>query len=434
MNKVIKFTNSTYVVALQKLVQAFSGLGTALMVTHFLSPVEQGYYYTYGSLLSSYIIFDLGLSSYILQKSAQLSSMITIYADGKIHPQGENRNHFIAFTQWTMRLYRNTGVLTLFILSPLGLLILSQNNSQGNLNHAAAWLLITTAISLSMPTIGYIAILEGAGKITETYLLRIAHYFLGTAFAWLLIASGNSLYAQAMPFIAAIILCYICFHFKYKKNFHITITNRNYSFNSSVLPNTKYTASIWSSNYIFLNGAILIAFAYGHVETAGQLGLAIIIANVGGAIAMSSTTARMPEIIKLIANNSKMQAYLIYRNSCLYFACLFILGTVFMLALRYALEDYWLFSRLPNVLNLTYIFLSIGLYHASNSCISYLRAMQINKPSLFSLSTFLIFPLGTVLGNNYADIAGLVMCISISPLFFICVYLVHKSNNQLNSY
>lgn len=432
MTTITKSLNPAYIVAMQKLVQAFSGLGTALMVTHFLSPAEQGYYYTFGSLLSSYIIFDLGLSTYILQKSAQLSSAVTIDANGKIHPQGEKRNYFVAFTQWTIRLYSYAGVATFFILGPLGLLILSQNDNQNNFNYTIAWLLITATISISMPTIGFFAILEGAGKLTETYSLRIGQYFFGTLFAWLLIASGNSLFAQAMPFIAAIVLCYVCFHLKYKKNFYISIMNSNYSFNSLVLPNSKYTASILSSNYIFLNAPILIAYAHGHVETAGQLGLAIIIANVGGAIAMSSTTSQMPEIIKLIANDSKKKAYVIYRNNCLYFASLFIFGTIFLLTLSYTFKDHWFFTRLPNALNLIYIFLAIGFYHASNSCISYLRAMQINNPSLFSLSTLLIFPLSNTLGTHYTDNAGLVMCLSISPLFIICVYFLRKSSNQLN--
>lgn len=431
MKGIGSYIKPTYIVALQKLVQAFSGLGTALMVTYFLSPAEQGYYYAFGSLLSSYIIFDLGLSSYILQKSAWLSSSITISADGKIHPEGENRDHFIAFTQWTMRWYRNVGVATFFILGPLGLVILNRNDSQNDLNYAIAWLSISAAISLSMPTIGFFAILEGAGKITETYSLRIGHYCLGTLFAWLLISTGGSLYAQAMPFIATTLFCYMSFHYKYKKDFRVAILNSHYSFNSSILPNTKYTASTWSSNYIFLNAPILIAYAYGHIETAGELGLAIIIANVGGAIAMSSTTSQMPEIIKLISNGSRQQAYLTYKKCSVEYVCLFALGTVLMLTLRYSFGEYWFFSRLPNVINLSYIFLSIGLYHASNSFISFLRAMQINKPSIFSLSTLLIFPLGASLGNHHIDAVGLVMCLSIFPLLAMCMYSILKYSTEI---
>lgn len=427
MNIITKSLNPTYIVTLQKLVQALSGLGTALMVTHFLSPVEQGYYYTFGSLLSSYIIFDLGLSSYILQKSAQLSSTITIDANGKIHPQGENRNHFIAFVKWSILWYRNAGVATLFILAPVGLLILENNNSQLNFNQSIAWFLVITAISISMPTIGFFAILEGTGKITETYTLRICHYCVGTSLAWLLIATGNSLFALAMPFIATILISYIYFNHKFKNSISTGTTTSDYLYTSNALQNIKYSASISLSNYIFLNAPVLIAYTFGNIEIAGQLGLAIIIANVGGAMAMSSTTSLLPQIIKLVTKNYRRDAYLVFIKCNTEFAFLFTFGTALLLIIRYTFNDNSFVQRLPDVYNLTYIFLYIGLYHALNTCISYLRAMQINKPALFSASTLFICPLGNVLGNYFTIQSGILMCLSIIPLLLICIYLVRKN-------
>ena len=64
-------TAPAHIVALQKSIQAATGLVTAILVTIFLSPEEQGYFFTMGSLLSSYTLLDLGLSSLLIQVSAR---------------------------------------------------------------------------------------------------------------------------------------------------------------------------------------------------------------------------------------------------------------------------------------------------------------------------------------------------------------------------
>ena len=44
--------------------------GTVLLIVHFLSKIEQGYYYTLLSLVNLQIIFELGFSFVILQLAA----------------------------------------------------------------------------------------------------------------------------------------------------------------------------------------------------------------------------------------------------------------------------------------------------------------------------------------------------------------------------
>ena len=44
-----------------------AGLVTVLLIARFLTPAEQGYYYTFGSLVGIQMIFELGFSFVILQ-------------------------------------------------------------------------------------------------------------------------------------------------------------------------------------------------------------------------------------------------------------------------------------------------------------------------------------------------------------------------------
>jgi hypothetical protein len=52
---------------LSRIIQAGGGVITLLFVAKFLTKIEQGYYYTFGSILAIQIFFELGLSGIITQ-------------------------------------------------------------------------------------------------------------------------------------------------------------------------------------------------------------------------------------------------------------------------------------------------------------------------------------------------------------------------------
>src|ERR1700685_156002 len=54
-----------------------AGLVTVALIARFLSPAEQGYYYTFGSLIALPIVFELGFSFVILQMASHERAHLT---------------------------------------------------------------------------------------------------------------------------------------------------------------------------------------------------------------------------------------------------------------------------------------------------------------------------------------------------------------------
>ena len=50
-----------------RVVQAFTGVGSIFFISTFLSGVEQGFYYTFGSIVAIQVFFELGLTGIITQ-------------------------------------------------------------------------------------------------------------------------------------------------------------------------------------------------------------------------------------------------------------------------------------------------------------------------------------------------------------------------------
>ena len=56
-----------FFVLLHRSAGSISSFITLLLITHFLTPIEQGYYDTFASILGLQIIFDLGFGTVLIQ-------------------------------------------------------------------------------------------------------------------------------------------------------------------------------------------------------------------------------------------------------------------------------------------------------------------------------------------------------------------------------
>ena len=50
-----------------RVIQGFTGVASVFFITSFLTGVEQGFYYTFGSILALQVFFELGLTGIMTQ-------------------------------------------------------------------------------------------------------------------------------------------------------------------------------------------------------------------------------------------------------------------------------------------------------------------------------------------------------------------------------
>ena len=86
LDRAIAFT------VLGRVVQGLGSVGSVLLIVHFLSAAEQGYYYALWSLVALQSVFELGFSFVILQVAAHERAHLEFHADGSI--TGSEAAHF----------------------------------------------------------------------------------------------------------------------------------------------------------------------------------------------------------------------------------------------------------------------------------------------------------------------------------------------------
>lgn len=293
------------VVFLQKSLQACFGCITALLVALYLSPEDQGYYYTMGSLLSGYVFLDLGLSTLLVQVSARMMSGLQISSAGVVTPQGEGRTAFFSMVHWAQRWYVRASMIAL-ILIPLGWLYFSRAQSGVQMHWFLPWILIVVAVSLSMRALPMCSIVEGAGRVAEVYWVRIAHYALGALLAWGLLVGGGGLYALAMAPLSIALVVRLWTSLRYPELIRVGAqqTPHGFDWKKLIWPLQRKVIISWLANYLFLNLPTLFVFYLGDAPAAGRLGLSIVVANILGSLAASWLISRTPEITRLLASSS----------------------------------------------------------------------------------------------------------------------------------
>src|SRR6202795_450224 len=105
---------------LARLWSSAAGLVTVALIARFLSPAEQGYYYTFGSLVAVQIVFELGFSYVILQLASHERAELSISIDYEISGAPIAHARLASVIQKSVRRYSVAAVIMAGALLPLG--------------------------------------------------------------------------------------------------------------------------------------------------------------------------------------------------------------------------------------------------------------------------------------------------------------------------
>lgn len=298
----MRFLAPAHVIVLQKSWQAFSGLVTTLLITQFLSSEEQGYFYTFGSLLSGYVLLDLGLSGLLVQITARMYPGVVLGEQGRIATEDKVGHLFAAMTAWVKAWYFKVAALSLLLI-PLGYLYFSHAAlGAQEISWQWPWVVVVLAVAISLPSYPALSIIEGMGRIVEAYSIRLGFYVVGAVLTWVLVISGHGLLAPAMAPVAVAGVTFWWFRFKYRHLFSSCESKSGgiFSWREMIWPLHQKVALTWITNYAFLFAPTIIIFFFQGPKLAGQMGLSIVMANILGSICTSWFTAKVPHITHLV--------------------------------------------------------------------------------------------------------------------------------------
>ena len=293
---------------LARSLQAGGGLVMILIISQHLSKIEQGYYYTFGSILAIQIFFELGLNGIISQYVAHEAAHVVLGPDHTISGSLENASRLSSLLRFCIKWFGALSLVLFVSLLISGYYFFTSYNRDSHVDWQRPWFLLALGSSLMLfidPLLGF---LEGLGKVKEVARLRLVQQTVMQGVMITLLICGGKLYSNGVALICAFFVLSVCLLFSTFGKILWNILNAkgewvvNYA--KEILPYQWRIALSWISGYFIFQLFNPILFATEGPIVAGRMGMTLAAFNGISSLSMSWISTKIPVFSRLIAKKN----------------------------------------------------------------------------------------------------------------------------------
>ena len=283
---------------------SIAGLVTLRLIAKHLSLDQQGYYYTFGSLVALQIVFELGFSSVILQLASHEAAHLTIDPIGKVSGDRISHQRLASVLQKSIRWYVIASVLMVLSVIPVGIYFFSTHQQAA---HPVSWLLpwcaVVLAAAFTFQVDPVFSFLEGCGFVPQVARTRFWQAFTGSLLAWTALLLHHGLFAPAL-LIAGQAIAGVAFLVTQRKlllGLFRTQTGKNRITWAEVWPFQWRIAISWLCGYFISQLFNPILFVYWGPAAAGQMGMSLTLMNAVSSVAIAWVYTKAAPFGQMIA-------------------------------------------------------------------------------------------------------------------------------------
>jgi hypothetical protein len=357
-----------------------SGALTVLLIARFLSRVEQGYYYTFSSLVSMQVVFELGFSFVILQLSAHERSRLKILPGGQLEGSDEAQSRLASVLQKSVRWYSVAAVLMGGVLVALGYrFFLTHKQTAGPLSWQIPWLCLVLAVIFTFQMDPVFSFLEGCGFVSQVARMRLTQAVAGTSLAWLVLTNHVGLFAPAAIVTGQAIAGFL-FLFS-NRHFLLPLLRRRTGHNkiawrTEIWPFQWRMAVSFFCSYLIFPLFNPVLFAYRGAAEAGQMGMSLAMSSALGTVAYSWINTKASPFGGMIARRDFATLDRVFFRTLLQSSALLLVGDCMLLTALFEVEQHLpgLASRMLPLSMFTVLLAAVFLNHLLYSEALYLRS------------------------------------------------------------
>jgi O-antigen/teichoic acid export membrane protein len=370
---------------LARLWSLVAGPVTMLVIATGFSPEEQGFYYTFSSLLALQIFFDLGLMFVISQFTSHEFVHLTWGSRGKVVGEPAALKRFTDLLCKSVLWFGVAALLMIIVLVPAGFIFFGQKGVVG-FPWRLPWTLAVIGTALNLFVTPFFAIIMGSGDVVTANKRDLVGAILSSVLCWLVIGLHGGLYAVCAVNVGALVIAWG--YLLTKRPLLVALAwegrfGKGYAARKE--PGLSWWGEIWpmqwriaisaGASYFMFQLFNPILFHYHGPVAAGRMGMTMSAANALLAGCMTLLNAKTPEFGKLIALNDwtrlDREFTKVTLNACLLAVFGMILGIIFILILQI---NYEFGNRFLPVKEVSVLFATICIQILITALAIYLRA------------------------------------------------------------
>lgn len=436
MDKAIAYSSGA------RIVQAVASLGTLFFIAGYLSEEEQGYYYTFGSIIAIQVFFELGLTSIITQYVAHESVHVNIGANivsGEIRYQ----SRLASLLRFCIKWYAILSLALLSVLLFVGFLFFSHyENKAMEVSWRYPWVILSVATTFKLFQSPLTSYIMGVGKVKEMNAMMFYQQLSLPLITWGCLIYGFKLYALGFSVLVSCLVWLIFMRRKdifiiYKKMWTIKIDER-VGYMSEIFPMQWRIALSWISGYFIFQLFNPVLFATEGAMVAGQMGMTLQVLNGIQAFSYSWVSTKIPLMSGLIElkqyDNLDRTFNLMLRQMVVVCLILIFCMYIFFGFLWYTdigFNEEPLLNRFLGLVPLSLLTLCMFLNVIVNAWATYLRCHKKEPFLVNSIVAGILCCLSTILLGKLFGLYGIVIGFSIITIgMFPWGYWIFKSKKE----
>lgn len=381
-----------------RIVQALAGVITIFFIATFLSEEEQGYYYTFGSILAIQIFFELGFTDVITQFVAHEASYLIIKVDGKNSYVDGDKCHISRLshlTRFCLKWYFVIALVFFVVINVVGFIFFSKYQRENDeVEWLLPWMILSIGTSCNLILSPFSSILNGVGRVKDVATIVFYQQLAHPIIICMGLAAGLKLYSVGInSLVYTAIWFFIVGHSKLyiilKILLNTPITEK-VSYTKEIFPYQWKIALSWISGYFIFQLFNPVLFATEGAIVAGQMGMTISVLNSIQALSRSWQNTKIPlyssyieqkkyyELDRLFCKTTRQMLFV-----CASLLFMFLLFVFFIRIIGISINGNYLGNRFLGYFPLILMMLPLFANQFVNSWATYVRC-HLKEPFLIS--------------------------------------------------
>lgn len=288
-----------------KMLQISTAVFSVIFIANFLTPSQQGFYYTFGSIVAIQVFFELGLTGIITQFVAHEASHLK-FEKNSIDGDKLYKSRLASLIRICAKWYSIIAVGLFAVLLTVGFVFFNYfNESSESVHWDGPWALLALGTVLNFLVTPIVAIIEGLGRVKEIAKFRMVQQISQPIALWGGLWVGLDLYVAGLDVvIRTLIMALLIIKspvFPILRNIWKEKIVEKVSYRKEIFPYQWRIAVSWISGYFIFQLFNPVLFATEGPKVAGQMGMTMQALNALQALTLAWINTKVPRISGHIA-------------------------------------------------------------------------------------------------------------------------------------
>lgn len=426
-----------------RIVQAFTGVASIIFISKYLTGIEQGFYYTFGSIVAIQIFFELGLTGIITQYVAHEASHLTLNEKQQFEGDKKYRSRLGSLLQFSIKWYAIISILLLCVLILVGFIFFQRyDKSGGVVSWKIPWILISIGTAIKLFQSPITSFLMGIGKVKEMSKIGFYQQIILPVSAWIGLILGFKLYVVGISSILAALIWNIYISKTSMQQILISLWKEKITeriqYMQEIFPYQWKIALSWISGYFIFQLFNPVLFATEGAIIAGQMGMTLAVLNGIQALSLSWQNTKVPLYSRLIAQKDYKELDNTFNRTlkqmalvCFFLLCIMIIAISGVRYLNIHIDQESLGERFLDYIPMLLMMIPLFINQYISSWATYLRCHKKEPYLVISICTGIACCLSTFILGKYFGVYGVTggYCF-ITIIFLPWWYYIYKTKKS----